>query len=44
VSRAITISPASRASWIVGTMATVSLGVIMNPAAPAAMRSSIAVT
>ena len=44
VSRAITISPASRASSIVGTIATVSLGVIMNPAAPAAMRSSIAVT
>ena len=42
VSRAMTTSPASRASSIVGTMATVSLGVIMNPAAPAAMRSSIA--
>ena len=43
VSRAITTSPASRASSIVGTIATVSLGVIMNPAAPAEMRSSIAV-
>jgi len=44
VSSAITRMPASRACWIVGTIALVSLGVIRMPFAPAAIRLSTAAT
>ncbi len=44
VSSAITRMPASRAFWIVGTIALVSLGVIRMPLAPAEIRLSTAAT
>ncbi len=42
VSSTITIRPASRAFWMVGTIALESLGTMAKPLAPAEIRFSIA--